>query len=282
MAERKRGLGRGLDALIPSGTPEAGFSVIPVDHVDPNPDQPRQHFDEGSLEGLAASIREVGVLQPIVVRAGDAGHYQLVAGERRLRAARIAGLAEIPAIIREGGEEKWTSLTEAIVENVQREDLSPLEEAAGYRQLLEDFGWTHEKVAQHVGKSRPAITNTLRLLQLPAEIQALLESGELDAGHGRALVIDDHAYAVHIAKRAAAEGWSVRMIEDAVRARETKAPLAAEPALRPAEIIELEERLAERLGAQVRIDYRNERGKLVVDFGSVEELERISGELFGG
>jgi len=237
------------------------------------------------LHALAASIREVGVLQPVVVRHGDeAGSFVLVAGERRWRAARLAGLKEIPAVVREG--DATSGLAEALVENLQREDLSPLEEAAAYKQLLEDFGLTHEEVGARVGRSRPSITNTLRLLQLPASIQGMLERGELSAGHCRALVgLEDDKYAEHIARRAAAEGWPVRRVEEAVRAREEAGVtprVERARAERPAEILALEERLAERLEAPVSIDYgKRGRGRVTVRFGSLDELERIYRVLFG-
>ena len=284
MAARKSGLGRGLDALIPVDRPESGFTRVPVDKVVPNPLQPRQRFDEEALDSLAASIREVGVLQPIVVRpAGPDGTYVLVAGERRCRAARRAGLDDIPAMIR-AEEDAPTSLAEALIENVQREDLSPLEEAAGYQALLEDYGMTHESVADRVGKSRSAVSNTLRLLQLPVSIQGLVERRELSAGHARALLtVDDEAYATHVAEKAAAEGWSVRQVEDAVRSRVEagKAPRPrSAPPMRPAEIIELEQRLAEELGAKVKITYGKRGGKLMVNYGSLDDLERIYRRLF--
>lgn len=282
MAARKSGLGRGLDALIPIERPEAGFATVALDEIDANPQQPRTHFDDESLEALAASIREVGLLQPVVVRASEEGRYVLVAGERRCRAARIAGLAEVPAIIR-SSEGAISNLTEALIENVQREDLSPLEEAAAYRQLIDDFGLTHEAVASGVGKSRSTITNTLRLLQLPAAVQGMVERRELSAGHARAMLgLEDEAYAVHIAKRAAADGWSVRQVEDAVRARtERVAQPARVKAVRPAAIIELETRLAEYLGTRVKIDYGTRGGKLVVGFSSLDDLERIYRRFYG-
>lgn len=286
MAARKGGLGRGLDALIPVDRPDEGFTTIPVEAIAPNPHQPRSHFDEASLETLAASIREVGVLQPVIVRPADTeGRYVLVAGERRWRASRRAGLSGVPAIIR-GETEDATNLTEALIENLQREDLTSLEEAGAYRQLMEDFGLTHEAIATRVGKSRTTVTNTLRLLQLPPTIQGMLERGELTAGHARALLgLDDPAYAQHIATRAAEEGWSVRQVEDAVRARAgTPARPAPSPAkerpARPPAIIELEERLAEHLGARVDIDYAGKTGKLVVRFTSLDDLERIYRRLF--
>lgn len=277
MAARKSGLGRGLDSLLPVDRPQAGFGNIPLDHIEPNPQQPRTHFDEESLESLAESITAVGVLQPVVVRpTGDT--YVLIAGERRCRAARLAGLEEIPAVIKPEDTDETTSLTDALIENVQREDLSPLEEAAGYQQLMEDFGLTHETVAQRVGKSRSAISNTLRLLQLPAAVQALVGEGELAAGHARALLgLEDQAYALHIAQRIVAEGWSVRQVEDAVRKR--SASEATGPGVaklpRPAAIIELEDRLGEKLGTAVKIDHGKRGGKVQIRYGSLDDLERI-------
>ncbi|RPI24108.1 MAG: ParB/RepB/Spo0J family partition protein, partial [Actinobacteria bacterium] len=270
------GLGRGLDALLPVDRPQVGYALLPVERIAPNPQQPRSHFDDSALAELAGSIAEVGVLQPIVVRpAGPEGGYVLVAGERRLRAAVLAGLDEIPAVIRaESGVD--ANLSEALIENLQRSDLGPLEEAAAFTQLLEDYGMTHEQVASRVGKSRSAVTNTVRLLQLPPAIQGMVERGELAAGHARALLaVDDEAYAVHIAQRAVAEGWSVRRIEEAVKARSVQPPRATAPTVRPAAVIELEKRLAERLQARVRIDYKGRGGRLVVRFGSIDELERI-------
>jgi ParB family chromosome partitioning protein len=276
MAARKSGLGRGLDALIPVERPEEGFATIAVDEIDANPQQPRSRFDEEALQALAASIAEVGLLQPVVVRQVRNGSYVLVAGERRCRAARLAGLREIPAIIR-SSEGEVSSLTEALIENVQREDLSPLEEAGAYRQLIDDFGLTHGGVAEAVGKSRSAVTNTLRLLQLPPAIQGMVERGELSAGHARALLaLDDEVYAVHIAKRSVEDGWSVRQVEDAVRARSGQTTQSKRmPKVRPAAIIELESRLAEYLDTRVKIDYGKRGGKLVVGFSSLDDLERI-------
>jgi len=283
MAARKGGLGRGLEALLPTERPESGFATIPLDAIDVNPQQPRRHFDEEGLTGLAASMREVGVLQPVVVRrVSDGNGYELIAGERRCRAARLAGLDEIPAVVR-GDVEPARSLTEALIENVQREDLSALEEAAGYRQLIDDFGLTHDAVATAVGKSRSAVTNTLRLLQLPPAVQGMLERGEISAGHARALLaLDDEAYAVHIARRCVDEGWSVRQVEDAVRARTDGAPIHRRTAsVRPTAIIELETRLAERLGTRVKIDYGVRGGKVTVRFSSLDDLERIYRSFYG-
>ncbi|HEX5695084.1 MAG TPA: ParB/RepB/Spo0J family partition protein [Acidimicrobiia bacterium] len=281
MTTRRSGLGRGLESLIPidpasdTGIGAGGLVQVPVDRIKTNPDQPRVRFDDDSLEELAASMKEVGVLQPIVVTGGDEG-YVLIAGERRWRAAKRAGLAVIPAVVREATG--TSTLVEALVENVQRQDLTPLEEAHAYQHLLENYGMTQEQVAARVGKSRPTIANTLRLLQLPKEVQELVESGELSAGHARALVgLEDEAYAFHLASRAVDDGWSVRQIEDAVRAR--KAADRREPKgvrqLRPVEIIELEKRLTDRLGAAVKINYRNEKGKVEIRFASLAELERL-------
>jgi len=284
MAARKSGLGRGLDALLSADRRSEGFALVPIDAVSPNPRQPREHFDQGALDALAASIREVGVLQPIVIGpADDAGRHVLVAGERRLRAAKVAGLTEIPAVIRQSDDAG--RLAEALIENVQREDLGPLEEAAAYRSLMEDFSMTHAQVAGRVGKSRSAITNTVRLVNLPGAIQGLLAAGTISAGAARALLgTEDAAFAVRIASRAAEEGWSVRQVEDAVREHEQPAePDAAKAAARgarPAEIIALEERLAERLGSPVQIQYgRKGGGRLTIRFGSVDDLERIYREL---
>jgi len=284
MAARKSGLGRGLDALLSTDRPTEGFALIPVSSVLPNPRQPRENFDAGALDALAASIREVGVLQPIVVGPADEdGRYVLVAGERRLRAAKAAGLEDIPAVIRESDDA--ARLAEALIENVQREDLGPLEEAAAYRSLMEDFDMSHEQVAERVGKSRSTVTNTVRLLNLPGAIQGLLVEGALSAGAARALLgTQDTAFAVRIANRAATEGWSVRQVEDAVRDHEAgDTDVEAAPRReRPAEIIALEERLGERLGSPVKIQYgQRGGGRLVIRFGSVDDLERIYRELGG-
>lgn len=286
MAERRSGLGRGLESLIPTAgeitATGPGFRQVAVDSISPNPSQPRTHFDDDSLEELARSFREVGVLQPVVVaEAGDG--FVLIAGERRWRAAKRAGLASIPAVVRETAGP--STLVEALVENVQRQDLTPLEEANAYQQLLENYGMTQEQVADRVGKSRPAVANTIRLLQLPDEIQALVDGGKLTAGHARPLVgMDDVAFAVHLANRAAAEGWSVRQVEEAARARKEKGGDGDSHEvrqLRPVEIIELEKRLGEQLEAPVKIAYRNEKGKVEIRFGSLSELERIYRSLSG-
>ncbi|MEX1271312.1 MAG: ParB/RepB/Spo0J family partition protein [Acidimicrobiia bacterium] len=283
MTSRRGGLGRGLEALIPVGTTESSvFQNLPVDSIVPNPQQPRTRFDDEALAALAESIAEIGLLQPIVVRESDTG-YVLVAGERRLRAAKRAGLTEIPAVIRAVDDDAG-SLVQALVENVQREDLTPLEEAAAYQQMLDDFGMTHTAIAERVGKSRSAISNALRLLGLPAGIQVLVERGDLSAGHARALLgTDDRAYAEHVGRRAAEEGWSVRQVEDAIRSREKGQEAPNSPRvreLRPVEIIELEQRLTEQLGTKVAIDYRSKKGKVQISFASLDELERLYRRFF--
>jgi len=281
-AARKSGLGRGLDALLAVDKDEVQSGSVPIDRVEPNPQQPRTRFDEEALEALANSIREVGVLQPIVVGPPDKkGVHTLVAGERRLRAARLAGLEEIPAVMRESDQE--ARLVEALVENVQREDLGPIEEAEAYQRLLEDFGLQHDAVAQRVGKSRSAVTNAIRLLNLPDQIQELLADGSLSAGAGRALLgLEDQAYAVTIAARAVSEEWSVRQVEEAVRDRKqgpapkSQPKRTMTPKERTAEIIALEERLADALETSVKIDYgKRGGGKMTIKFGSLDDLERI-------
>ncbi len=281
MAARRSGLGRGLEALIPQDRQMEGFAEIPVASIEPNPLQPRSTFDPASIDALAASIEAVGLLQPIVVRQGGGG-YVLVAGERRLRAVKQVGLATIAAVVRSESDE-GTNLAEALVENLQREDLGILEEAAAFSQLMEDYGMTHEDVGRHVGKSRSAVTNTMRLLQLPAVIQGMLVKGELSPGHARALLgSDDERYVVHIAKRAVAEGWTVRRVEEAIRLRTTQGQAKSHRAkkIRPAAIIELEERLQERLGTKVNIDFRGKGGKITIKYTSPEDLERIYRHLF--
>ncbi|MBK9179924.1 MAG: ParB/RepB/Spo0J family partition protein [Acidimicrobiales bacterium] len=278
---RRSGLGRGLGALIPtevatsSGT---ALQELAVTQVVPNPNQPRTHFDEESLVSLAASIRELGVLQPILVRRRDADVYELIAGERRWRAARRAGLQTVPALVREVDDA--TSVEQALVENLHREDLNPLEEAAAYQQLIEDFGLTHDEVAMRIGKSRAAVTNTLRLFQLPPSIQRLVAEDRLSAGHARALLgTPDRAFQEALARRAVADGLSVRAVEDAVRVRNegVAARGRREPArrLRPPGLLELEGLLAGHLDTRVQVSMGAKRGRVVIEFATLEDLERI-------
>lgn len=227
MVARRSGLGKGLGALIPSEVMterESALLEVPITSIRASSFQPRKHFDEESLVALTSSIRELGVLQPVLVRPGEQDTYELIAGERRWRAAKRAGLQTIPALVRKVRDD--TSLEQALVENVQREDLNPLEEAAAYQQLIEDFGLTHEELATRVGKSRAAITNTLRLFQLTPAIQRLVAEAELAEGHARALLgTPDRAFQEALARRVVSEGLSVRAVEEAVRARSQLATL---------------------------------------------------------
>jgi ParB family chromosome partitioning protein len=280
---RKGGLGRGLGALIPPVTGEGatggGYQELPVATIKPNRYQPREHFGEESLAALADSIREVGVLQPVLVRPVDEG-FELIAGERRWRAARRVGLQTIPALVRTTDDA--STLEQALVENVHRADLNALEEAAAYQQLIEDFKLTHEQVAARVGRSRVAITNTLRLLQLPPAIQKLIQDDALKEGHARALLgTPDRAFQEQLARRAVNEGLSVRAVEEAVRAH-TKPEKAGgakttPPAgqLRPPGLLELEEMLGDYLETRVKIAIGGKQGKLTIEFADLEDLERI-------
>ena len=283
---RRSGLGKGLGALIPPspGESASAYRQIPVSSIEPNPGQPRTSFDEESLSSLAASVRELGVLQPVLVRQVEIGSFQLIAGERRLRAAKRAGLQTIPAIVRTADD--TAVLQQALVENLQREDLNALDEAAAYQQLIEDFHLTHEEVATRVGKSRAAISNALRLFQLPPQVQKMLVDGSLSAGHARALLgTPDRAYQEALARRVAAEGLSVRAVEDAVRERSGKpagaptpdAAPSSEPGhgLRPPGLLELEELLARHLDTRVKIEMGATKGRVLIEFATLEDLERI-------
>ncbi len=285
-APRHGGLGRGLGALIPTSptadlqVPEgARFAEIPVEAVAPNPVQPRTHFDEEALAELEQSIREVGLLQPIVVREISPGAYELVMGERRLRATKEVGLATIPAIIRETGDD--VMLRDALLENLHRQQLNPLEEAAAYQQLLDDFGATHEELASKIGRSRSTITNTLRLLHLPPPVQRRVAAGVLSAGHARALLgLSTHEAQERMAERVVAEGMSVRAVEEAVAlaAGDPDKPQRA-PRRRketPAEFTAVADRLAERFETRVKVDGSAKgRGKVVIEFAGLDDLQRI-------
>jgi ParB family chromosome partitioning protein len=258
---------------------------VPVSRVKPNSYQPRGHFDEDAMASLTASVKELGILQPVLVRPADGDTYELIAGERRWRAAKRAGLPTIPALVRTATD--TASLEQAVVENLHRQDLNPLEEAAAFQQLIEDFGLTHDKLATRVGKSRAAITNTLRLFQLPPSIQRLVAENRLAAGHARALLgTPDRAFQEALARRAVSEGLSVRAVEDAVRARTEPgaategAPDAPEPAtagrrLRPPGLLELEELLSRHLDTRVSVEMGAKKGRVSVEFATLEDLERI-------
>lgn len=286
---RRSGLGRGLDALIP-GTQEPpsdavvtavdGLADVAISDIGPNPHQPRDHFDEESLSSLASSIREVGVLQPVLVRRSEQG-YELIAGERRWRAARRAGLTHIPAIVRT--VEEVGSLEQAVVENLHREDLNPLEEAAAYRQLTDDFGLTQDEIARRVGRSRSAVANMLRLFQLPPAVQRMVRDGQLTAGHARALLgSPDRAFQEALARRSIDSALSVRDVEEAVRTRQSPPSGEAAPSeaptpgrTRPPGLLELEGLLSDRLDTKVAVSMGARRGRVVIDFATVEDLERI-------
>ncbi len=304
---RKSGLGRGLGALIPNdisiSDDDTALQELPIGSVIPNRLQPREHFDEDALESLTASIRELGVLQPILVRPTDSG-YELIAGERRWRSAKRAGLTTIPAIIRTIDDQ--VSLEHAIVENLHRQDLNAIEEAAAYRQLIDDFGLTQDEVASRVGKSRSAIANTLRLLNLTTSVQRLLTDGLLSAGHARSLVVvDNPKLQEELATRVIAEGLTVRQIEAIVRgdrvdgsdsdsgspaadAGDTTNPAdgpkpssrgkgsSSEGTTRSAALLDLEQMLADRLDTRVAVEMGAKHGKIVVEFADIDDLERIA------
>jgi ParB family chromosome partitioning protein len=290
--QRRSGLGRGLGALIPSevsGESDASLQEIPTAAIVPNRYQPREHFEEESLASLTASVRELGVLQPVLVRRSADGTFELIAGERRWRAAKRAGLPMIPALVRDVADVH--ALEQALVENLHRQDLNALEEAAAYQQLIEDFRLTQEEVAQRVGKSRSAIANSLRLFQLPPTVQRMIADGRLSAGHARGLLMTpDRARQEELAERIVRDGLSVREVEQLVRAEmaEDAPPIAAPTApTAPAEesktadgvrepaVLELEELLSTRLHTRVKVTLGSARGKIVVEFADLDDLERI-------
>ena len=285
---KRGGLGRGLSALIP-GAPESGEASglleVPVNAVSPNPRQPRTRFDDEAIGALASSIREVGILQPIVVRKLGAG-FELIAGERRLRAAKLAGLATIPVVVRDTDDAD--TLREALIENIHREDLGPIELAEAFRQLLEELGLKQEELADRVGVSRSHIANTIRLLQLPIDVQQLLTDGKLQAGHARALLALGDADAQNtLALRTVAEDLTVRDVEDLVRRYvdgPTEKPAKAEVADPPptdTTMAEVEEILSEQLATRVQIQMGKKRGRVVIEFGSADDLDRIVSEIIG-
>ena len=309
MAQQKRGLGKGLGALIPTapspvtragagdggtgtGAPgrtatadgtgvrdaeETYFEEVAIGAITPNPRQPRHNFDEDSLEELALSIREVGLLQPVVVRPVMPGHYELIMGERRWRACQRAGLEHIPAIVRGTADDDL--LREALMENLHREQLNPLEEAAAYQQLLDDFGATHDELAHKVGRSRPHISNTIRLLHLPPAVQRRVAAGVLSAGHARALLaLDDPDAQDRLAHRIVAEGLSVRAVEEIVAMGGDQPPKTrSAPAKHPTApgLTALANRLSDAFDTRVKVELGRRKGKIVVEFASLEDLERI-------
>src|SRR5437764_14081259 len=308
MTERKGGLGKGLAALIPSGPPPgqpvsatmtapppngsgsaparpveqmvagAVYREIPIDKIEPNSKQPRQVFDEEALAELEHSINEFGLMQPIVVRESSTGRYELVMGERRWRAAQRAGLDAIPAIVRKTADDAM--LRDALLENIHRVQLNPLEEAAAYQQLLEEFEVTHEELANRIGRSRPVITNTIRLLKLPLPVQRRVAAGVLSAGHGRALLgLEEADSQEELAARIVAEGMSVRATEEAVTLKKSEKPAKPKPAPRKPihapGVQDLANRLSDRFDTRVKVDLGRRKGRIVFEFGSVDDLERL-------
>jgi ParB family chromosome partitioning protein len=286
---RQSGLGRGLGSLIPTTErlqeSDSQLRELPIGQIEPNTYQPRAFFDDEALAGLAASIEAVGVLQPILVREISPQKFELIAGERRWRAAQRAGLESIPAIVRP--TEDLVSLEQALVENLHREDLSVLEEAAGYQQLVDEFEQTHEDIARRMGKSRSAVANTIRLLQLSDSIQRLIADGRITAGHGRALLgSPDTGFQESLARAIVAQNLTVREVEERVRRHENPGSdptdtsggnsggTTARP-VRPAALLELEEQLSGLLDTRVQISTGAKRGKLTVEFANLEDLERI-------
>ena len=287
MATRKGGLGRGLDELIPTTTigevtnnsgVVAGVALeVDINAIIPNSKQPRTYFDEESLAELAAWIIEVGVMQPPVVREVGNGRYELIMGERRLRASKIAGLKTIPVILRASQDNEM--LREALLENIHRSQLNPLEEGAAYQNLLNDFGYTHEELAIKVGKSRPAITNTLRLLNLPASVQRKVAAGVLSAGHARALLtIVDGEEIEKLANRIVAEGLSVRAVEEIVATNPGKRKSSKPKIVKNVSprLKEIGDALGNKLDTRVSVELGQQKGKITIEFANVEDLERIS------
>ena len=280
MSMKKRGLGRGLDAIFAENTEETGASTVTVriGEIEPNRDQPRKEFDSGPLSELAESIAQHGVLQPLLLRPMVSGGYRIVAGERRWRAARMAGLAEVPAVIREmtDGEE----MLFALIENLQREDLNPLEEARGYQQLMEMQSMTQEEAAEAVGKSRPAVANALRLLNLPEDLQEMLEKGEISAGHARTLLSFKDPEAMREAAQKAKAGASVRELEAmAKKAGEEQSKPKAQPRQPNHYYAEAQLAVGEYLGRKVKVAGTKKKGVLQIEFYGEEDLQNLLNEL---
>ena len=288
MNARKGGLGRGLDALIPAaimpteiktptGVITANRDEIDLNNITANPKQPRTVFDEDQLTELALSIKEVGLLQPPVVRSVGNGKYQLIMGERRFRAAKLAGLKSIPVIIRQTSDDQL--LREALVENIHRSQLNPLEEGAAYQQLLTDFNYTHDELAVKLSKSRPAITNTMRLLNLPPSVQRKVAAGVISAGHARALLsLTDEKEIENLANRIVAEGLTVRVVEEIVAtggAKVKSGSLRGGKLLSP-KLKEISDQLSDYLDTRVHVELGKKKGKIVIEFATVEDLERIN------
>jgi ParB family chromosome partitioning protein len=288
MNAKRGGLGRNLDSLIPTpirvigvDTPVAGRLEVDINSIRPNPRQPRTVFEDDSLRELAASIKEIGILQPPVVRKVGENQYELIMGERRLRAAKLAGLSSIPVIIRETSDNEL--LREALIENIHRSNLNSLEEAAAYSQMLVDFGLTHDELAKRIGRSRPVITNTLRLLNLPPSVQKKLASGAISAGHARALLgLTDSAEIERIANKIVSEGLSVRATEELIAinagsSKTTKRKKSGGSSL--GNYQELEERIGDALDTRVAIKGGTKGGKIQIEFADSQDLLRITGKI---
>jgi ParB family chromosome partitioning protein len=283
VAVKKKGLGRGLDALLGGSTDiteavkQQGMpSVLPLDRLQPGKYQPRTRMDEGALQELAASIRAQGLMQPILVRPVDTGHYEIIAGERRFRAARLAGLDEVPVLVKRVADEAAAAM--ALIENIQREDLNPLEEAQGIQRLLDEFKFTHEQAAESLGRSRSAVSNLLRLLNLAQPVQTMLLAGDLDMGHARALLAVDAATQITLANQVVNRRLSVRETEKLVTATAKETPVSAKRASqeRDRDIVRLEQEVSDLIAATVKIKMgRRGHGQLTIDFGSLDALEGI-------
>ncbi len=287
MMAKRGGLGTNLDALIPTSLTVGGNEVaqqneVSVDSISPNPKQPRTVFNEEAMAELVASIKEIGILQPPVVRQTSPGRYELIMGERRFRAAKLAGLRSIPVIIRQTPDNEL--LREAIIENIHRSQLNPLEEAAAYTQLLQDFKCTHDELAQKLGRSRPLISNTMRLLNLPASVQSRVASGIISAGHARALLgLENEAEIDRLAKRIVAEGLSVRAVEEIIAATSPKAASKTKKKSggTSPEVNEIAERLGDHLDTRVKIKGGKTKGEISIEFSGYADLARIVKKIEG-
>ncbi len=278
MPKKTHGLGRGLDALLPDEPENAGGErEIDIGEIDPNPDQPRRTFTEESIAQLAQSIRDQGLLQPVLVTPTPDGRYRLVAGERRWRAARQAGLTRIPCLVREMDLRRQMEVS--LIENLQREDLNPVEIAAGIRALMDQFGYTQEEAAQRLSKSRPAVANLLRILNLPEEVIGMVRAGTLSAGHARVLAgLEKPEAQLAMAREAVREGWNVRRLEEEAARGKKRGPQPPRRSVRPAltvEMKELEEHLREAFGVRCALIGTEKRGRVVLSYSSPEELEAL-------
>ena len=276
MAKKSHGLGRGLDSLFP-GAEEWGTSIqeIPVGELDPNPDQPRQSFDQESIAQLADSIRDQGVLQPLLVVPASGGRYRIIAGERRYRASRVAGLETVPCIVKDIDVIRQMEI--ALIENLQREDLNPMEAARGIQALMKQCGYTQEKVSARLGKSRPAVANLLRMLTLPDEVTEMVRDGLLSAGHARVLAgLNSREEQIRLAKRAADEGMSVRRLEQLAAAAKEKPVKKRRAVSLPAELGELQEKIRLKTGLKSALTGSITKGRIVLQYSSRDELERLN------